>query len=588
MPMLFLAIDVLGTKAIIGAPSLLIDDLVLVFPSAEVLNGVQAADIRLNAQDEDWQLEEAGSTRNIARDCLFYEILGALHRFAAHSQSLTLNAVALGLNGRSVLLVSSVNETRALSAAWGIDKGFDYLASAAVRIESDAMALFGFPGPLMMPKTVAGSVSSFGAFKTMAGIISNDLIIVPPDPGWPPNYSQSTPVMTIFPNHVPGGKLFVQAVNPSYVRQKIERIVIRNGGASKSDVDSVAALAGNLPGLFVSFGNIEQLTGVVDQLMRYALTCAPSRLEFDRLVEATTRKAPAAYRYDVPPTTPKLPQRKLTIGMATYDDYDGVYFSVQALRLYHPEVMDEVEILIVDNNPTGPAAAALKSLDKMAKNLRYVPLTGKMGSSVAKGHVFDEAGGEFVLCMDCHVLIVPGAIRKLLNYLRANPETGNLLQGPIVRDDLATVSTHWKPGWKTGTMPGIWADPISNYDYGAEPFPIPMQGLGLFACRRAAWPGFSPKFRGFSGEEGYLHEKFRQRGFETICLPFLGWVHRFSRPFGAPPTAQLREIIRNQLVGLRELALPMEEMLTYMRATFGDELVNETVRDFEAEFSETP
>ena len=38
---------------------------------------------------------------------------------------------------------------------------------------------------------------------------------------------------------------------------------------------------------------------------------------------------------------------KLTIGLATYDDYNGVYFSVQALRMYHPEMMQQTEIIIV-------------------------------------------------------------------------------------------------------------------------------------------------------------------------------------------------------------------------------------------------
>jgi hypothetical protein len=33
---------------------------------------------------------------------------------------------------------------------------------------------------------------------------------------------------------------------------------------------------------------------------------------------------------------PGGPGGALSIGMATYDDYDGVYFSVQAIRLYHP------------------------------------------------------------------------------------------------------------------------------------------------------------------------------------------------------------------------------------------------------------
>ena len=42
----------------------------------------------------------------------------------------------------------------------------------------------------------------------------------------------------------------------------------------------------------------------------------------------------------------------LTIGMAVYDDYDGVYFTVQALRLYHEICRsDRVEFIIIDNNP---------------------------------------------------------------------------------------------------------------------------------------------------------------------------------------------------------------------------------------------
>ena len=57
-----------------------------------------------------------------------------------------------------------------------------------------------------------------------------------------------------------------------------------------------------------------------------------------------------------------------------------------------------------------------------------------------------------------------------------------------------------------------WGDDPRGADPTAPGFDIPMHGLGLFACRRAAWPGFHPKFRGFGGEEGYIHEKFRQCG----------------------------------------------------------------------------
>ena len=41
--------------------------------------------------------------------------------------------------------------------------------------------------------------------------------------------------------------------------------------------------------------------------------------------------------------------------VCTYDDYDGVYFSVQAIRLYHPEVTQHTEIVVLDNHPDSRA-----------------------------------------------------------------------------------------------------------------------------------------------------------------------------------------------------------------------------------------
>ena len=42
---------------------------------------------------------------------------------------------------------------------------------------------------------------------------------------------------------------------------------------------------------------------------------------------------------------------------------DGVYFSIQAIRLYHPEIVDDVEFLVVDNHPDGPCGEPFKKLE---------------------------------------------------------------------------------------------------------------------------------------------------------------------------------------------------------------------------------
>jgi hypothetical protein len=53
--------------------------------------------------------------------------------------------------------------------------------------------------------------------------------------------------------------------------------------------------------------------------------------------------------------------------MATFDDFDGVWFTIQALRIrmFHAEVADQLAFVIVDNHPEGPVAPDLKQLDEV-------------------------------------------------------------------------------------------------------------------------------------------------------------------------------------------------------------------------------
>ena len=119
-------------------------------------------------------------------------------------------------------------------------------------------------------------------------------------------------------------------------------------------------------------------------------------------------------------------------------------------------------------------------------------------------------------------------------------------------------------------MYGCWAMDERGQDPDAPPFDIPMQGMGLFCCRRAAWPCFNEQFQGFGGEEGYIHEKFRQRGGRTLCLPFLRWIHRFNRPMGVPYNNSWEDRVRNYVIGFRELGLPTDELEQHYHELLGD------------------
>ena len=242
---------------------------------------------------------------------------------------------------------------------------------------------------------------------------------------------------------------------------------------------------------------------------------------------------------------------RLTIGMATYDDYDGVFFSVQAIRMYHPEITDQIELLVIDNNPDSPSGKEVKNLiENYVPNGRYIPFT-EYNSSFVKGKVFEEAQGEYVLCIDCHVFLVPGSLKKLIDYYSIFPNTKDLLQGPLMHDELKSFSTHFKPEWSEG-MFGTWDTNQEALDKG-DPFEIQMQGTGLLSCKKEHWVGFNPDFRGFGGEEWYIQEKFRQYGGNVLCLPFLKWMHRFSRPNNIPYPLDVYDRIRNYIIGWTEL-----------------------------------
>ncbi len=282
-----------------------------------------------------------------------------------------------------------------------------------------------------------------------------------------------------------------------------------------------------------------------------------------------------------PKATPRGPRRLLTIGMATHNDYDGVYFSVQALRMYHPEIADVSEILLIDNDPLGPSASALKALADWVPGYRYIPYDSFQGTTV-RDLLFREANSEFVLSMDAHVFFASGSLATLVEFLGTQHDAKDLWQGPLLSDRLEVLATHFDPIWSAG-MYGKWSLDTRAADVNAAPFEIPMQGLGVFACRKDAWPGFNPRWQGFGGEEGYIHEKVRRHGGTVLCLPFLRWLHRFQRPAGIPYKPTWRDRIRNYLIGADELgqdpAPVIEHFEKHVGAGHTREVVEATMRE---------
>lgn len=274
---------------------------------------------------------------------------------------------------------------------------------------------------------------------------------------------------------------------------------------------------------------------------------------------------------------------RLTIGMAHHTDFDGVYFTVTHI-LQTVSRIDSVELLVVDSssgNNNRLSEAHLNDLRNFLSNCsrafgggaKLVELRQDevFGTTQPRQAIFDFASGDYVLVLDCHVLVIPKAIDYLIEH--ADDVGDNLISGPILDDAGRIMATHFDDVWRD-EMWGIWAVddrlklrcnnfPVAGlFDclVGLAAFEIPAMGLGLFVAKRSSWLGFNRSFRGFGGEEFYIHEKYRKNGRKCICFPWLCWSHRFGRPAGIsyPITKELK--VRNYILGHKELGIPIDRL----------------------------
>lgn len=257
----------------------------------------------------------------------------------------------------------------------------------------------------------------------------------------------------------------------------------------------------------------------------------------------------------------------LTIGMAVYDDYNGVYFTLKALQIYHPKPLKECELLVVDNNPDSRSGRATKSFVEKLSYLgaRYVPYTERRGTSAPRDHVIRSANTPWVLVCDPHIFIHPGSLEFLLDFIKKENPVNVLLSAALLTEDENRAWLHMYPKWRGGLF-GIWAEPFLTEKLDEmDPMEISATGLGLFVCNKEFWPGFHPQHKGFGGEEFYIHEKYRKLGGYCLALPKLRYSHRFGYDFAdnKPYPDHWYYRVRNYVLEFEEIGWDIEQVGEY-------------------------
>lgn len=178
---------------------------------------------------------------------------------------------------------------------------------------------------------------------------------------------------------------------------------------------------------------------------------------------------------------------KLTIGFAHHTDYDGAYFTIQALRYYHDR-MEDVELVVIDNSFGSPDSQLLggfvnntlagRTYNPQSQswndsrtpeqiglhfekhglaNVKHITMTNVVGTSASRDAIFKHATAPLVLVLDCHVLVEPDAVRRLIEwfYSADRCERLDIYSGPLRYDTMADVTTHFNPVWRS-QMFGVW------------------------------------------------------------------------------------------------------------------------------------
>jgi glycosyltransferase involved in cell wall biosynthesis len=244
----------------------------------------------------------------------------------------------------------------------------------------------------------------------------------------------------------------------------------------------------------------------------------------------------------------KTTRPTLSIVMATYDDYSGVWATVYSLAMEAREIgIDaQIEFVVADQKPDGVHGQRTKGILRDLKiggfKTQYVPFTATIGTAAGKNAAIISATGEWVILVDCHVVFHPGSLAKTYSHIEANRESTALYGGVLMYNDLKNVSTHqeiWrsekgiedaKPLIGDDGVWGNWATDKRGVDFESEPFDIPSCAGWLLMFRRDQWQGYHPAAKGFGGEEGYLASKWKSRGLAVKCLPCLRAHHRFGYP----------------------------------------------------------
>jgi hypothetical protein len=228
----------------------------------------------------------------------------------------------------------------------------------------------------------------------------------------------------------------------------------------------------------------------------------------------------------------------LTIVIAVRNEASNLWFTLQGLGF---QDLDGVEIVVANNG--GAQQAEVESVTKgFGAPARHILADSVASVNFPRSAGAEAAGGEWLLFLDAHVLLSPGAIGSLRDRAREGlyPPL-SLVHIPLLRNNRTGAMGHYRLTLEQDFW-GKWGPPVRETDL---PYRIAATGNYAMLTRRQdfeAARGFNPRFAGYGGDEIYIQLKYWRLGGEVLLEPLVRGAH-YSGPRSYQSTVV--EVVRN-------------------------------------------
>lgn len=205
---------------------------------------------------------------------------------------------------------------------------------------------------------------------------------------------------------------------------------------------------------------------------------------------------------------------RISIGMATFNDFEGVWATVQSVYLHNEwNNPHDVEIVIVDTSPPGSEhkrlVQGLVAKHQQDHLIKYIELPQVIGTTYPRDIIFQHATAPYVVVVDCHVMLPSNVLLRLAQWFESHPDCEDIIHGPMWYDDLSSPSTHFADqfrGGMWGTWSSVWKSP---------------EGF-LFSCEGEEVTDENKAHRRSTGKVSY-HDVMTLHPIEHFTLPELPW-----------------------------------------------------------------